>query len=332
MNEEERRQEILKAEATIQQLAKEMAHASGVASQAGAARVALDAARLDVIKSVDELNEAISTQKTTNTEAMAALNQAKKSLEDAISTLTDVGVHIDRIEIHINEAVNEARATAKIVESIPNRLSTALSQELSQADKSIEKRHTALMQISENNSNKLKDISQSIDDNHKNVSATLNNKISQIETDINEGVNEIRATAKMIESTPNRLSAALSRELSQADKSIVQRHTALMQILENDSNNLQEISQSIDSNHRNISGALDSKFSQVDTAIEEKHSASMQVLENNSNELKDISKSIDSNHRNISELLNSLTRWWVISAALTLLGVWISAIILLIRG
>jgi DNA repair exonuclease SbcCD ATPase subunit len=249
MNEEERRQEILKAEATIQQLANEMARASGVASQAEAARVALDAARLDVIKSVDELNEVISTQKTTNTEAMAALNQAKKSLEDAISTLTDVGVHIDRIETHINEAVNEIRATAKIVGLIPNRLSAALSRELSQADKSIEERHTALMQVSENNSNKLKEISQSIDDNH-----------------------------------------------------------------------------------RNISGVLDSKFSQIDTASEEKHSASMQVLENNSNKLKEISQSIDDNHRNISKLLDSLTRWGVVFAALTLLGVWISAIILLFRG
>ena len=249
MNEEERRQEILKAEETIQQLAKEMARASGVSSQAEAARVALDAARLDIIKSVNELNEVISTQKTTNTEAMAALDQAKKSLEDAISILTDVGVHIDRIETNINEAVNEIRATAKIVES-----------------------------------------------------------------------------------TPNRLSAALSRELSQADKSIVQRHTALMQVSENNSNSLKEISQSIDSNHKNISGVLDSKFSQIDTAIEEKHSDSMQILENNSNSLKEISQSIDSNHKNISELLNSLTRWWVIFAALTLLGVWISAIILLIRG
>jgi hypothetical protein len=249
MNEEERRQEILKAEATIQQLAKEMAHAAGVASQAEAARIALDAARLDVIKSVDELNEAISTQKTTNTEAMTVLNQAKKSLEDAISTLADVGVNIDRIETHITAAVNEVRATAKIVES-----------------------------------------------------------------------------------TPSKLSAVLSRELSQADKSIVKRHTALMQVSENNSNNLKEISQSIDSNHKNISGVLDSKFSNIETAIEEKHSTSMQILENNSNNLKEISQSIDSNHKNISELLNSLTRWWVISAALTLLGVWICAIILLIRG
>ena len=181
MNEEERRQEILIAEETIQLLAKEMARASGAASQAEAAHVALDAARLDVIKSVDKLNEVISTQKTTNTEAMAALNQGKKSLEDAISTLTDVGVHIDRIETHINEAVNEIRTTAKIVESIPNRLSAALSRELSQADKSIEERHTALMQVLENNSNTLKEISQSIDDDHRNISAILNNKISQID-------------------------------------------------------------------------------------------------------------------------------------------------------
>ena len=78
MDEEERRQKILIAEETIQLLAKEMARASGAASQAEAADVALDAARLDVIKSVDELNEVISTQKTTNTEAMAALNQGKK--------------------------------------------------------------------------------------------------------------------------------------------------------------------------------------------------------------------------------------------------------------
>ena len=174
MNEEERRQEILIAEETIQLLAKEMARASGVASQAEAARVALDAARLDVIKSVDELNEVISTQKTTNTEAMAALNQAKKSLEYAISTLTDVGVHIDRIETHINGAVNEIRATAKIVESIPNRLSAALSRELSQADKVIEEKHSASMQVLENNSNTLKEISQSIEDTHKNISKLLN--------------------------------------------------------------------------------------------------------------------------------------------------------------
>jgi len=249
MNEDERRQEILKAEETIHQLAKEMARASGVASQAEAARIALDAARLDVIKSVDELNGVVSTQKTTNTEAMAALNQAKKSLEDAISALTDVGVHIDKIEAHINEAVNEIRATAKIVESTPNRLSAALSNELSQADKLTEERHTALIQVSKNNSNKLKEISQSIDDNHK-----------------------------------------------------------------------------------NISGVLDSKFSQIDGALEEKHSASTQILGNSSNKLEEISQSIDDNHKNVYKLLNSLTRWGLIFATLTLLGVWISAIILLIRG
>lgn len=248
VDEQERRQEILKAEEAIRQLAGEMARSSGVASQAEAARVALDAARSDVIKSVDELNEAISTQKTTNTEATAALNQAKKSLEDAISTLTEVGVHIDRIETHINEAVNEIRATAKIVESAPNRLSAALSRELSQADKSIEERHTALIQVSKNNSNKLEEISQSIDDNHK-----------------------------------------------------------------------------------NISGVLDSKFLQIDSALEEKHSASMQILGNNSNKLEEISQSVDDNHKNIYELLNSLTRWGIIFAALTLLGVWISAIILLLK-
>ena len=163
MNEEERRQEILKAEAIIQQLAKEMASASGAASQAEAARVALDAARLDVIKSVNELNEVISTQKVINAETILALNQAKKSLEDAISTLSDIDIHVDRIMTHINEVVNEVRVAAKIVETIPNTLSTALSRELAQADKSIEKRHIALMQVSENNSNKLKDISQSID-------------------------------------------------------------------------------------------------------------------------------------------------------------------------
>ena len=95
-------------------------------------------------------------------------------MEDAISTLTDVGVHIDRIETHINEAVNEIRTTAKIVESIPNRLSAALSRELSQADKSIEKKHSASMQVLENNSNTLKEISQSIDDDHRNISKLLN--------------------------------------------------------------------------------------------------------------------------------------------------------------
>ncbi len=249
MNEGERRQEILKAEETIRQLAKEMAHASGVASQAEHARVSLDAARSNVIESVNELNEVISTQKTTNEEVIAALSQAKKSLEDTISTLTDVSLHVDRIETHINEAVNDIRATAKIVES-----------------------------------------------------------------------------------TPDRLSVALSRELSQADKSIEERHTASMQILESNSNKLVEISQSIDANHTNISGDLANKFLQIDTVIEEKHSASMQILENNSNKLKESFQSIDNANRNISELLNSLNRWGVIFAALTLLGVWISAIILLIRG
>jgi DNA repair exonuclease SbcCD ATPase subunit len=288
MNEEERRQEILKAEETIHHLAKEMARASGMASQAEAARVALDAVRLDIIKSVDELNGVISTQKTTNADAMAAMNQAKKSLEDATSTLTDVDVHIDKIETHINEAVNEIRATAKIVESTPTRLSAALSRELSQADKSIEKRHAALMRVSENSSNKLEEISQSIGDNHKNISGVLDRKFSEIDSNLEE------------------------------------KHSASMQILENNSNKLKEISQSIDENHKNISASLNNKISQIDKASGERHSALAQSLDGKSKIVTDA--------LNIQNLqLASLKSWGIVLAAFGLLGIWISAIILLLK-
>lgn len=278
MSEEERRQDILKAEESIRLLAKEMAHASDVSSQAEAARKSLDAARSDVAKSVHELNEAISTQKATNTEAMVALDQAKRTLENAISSLADVGVHIDRIEIHINEAVTEIRATAKIIEFAPKRLSAALSRELSQADKSLEEKHVALV--------------LAIEDKSKTFAEALNSQ---------------------------------DNKLSQIDSALEEKQSASMQILENNSNKLKEISQSIDDTHKNISNSLDTKFLSADRAGEQRHVALMQAIESKS---KTFAETLNSQNIKIV----SLARWGIIFAALALIGIWISAIILLIRS
>ena len=241
MNEEERRQEILKAEESIRQLAAEMARASGAASQADAAREKLDEARSAVTNAVKNLQELTANQKVASIEATESLSLAKKSLEDAISALTDVGLRIDKIENHIAETADE-----------------------------------------------------------------------------------IKSMAKIIESSPAELAATLSRELSRADKIATEKHAASMQALEENSKEIQEISQSMDENHKTISETLNARFALADKTSKEQHNASLLALE-------DKSKIVVESINNQSSRLSSLMRWGIVFAALGLLGIWITATILLLK-
>lgn len=360
MNEQERRQEILKAEEAIRQLAAEMARATSAASQADAAREKLEEAKIAVIKTVGDLQEAIITQKSINSKATDNLNQAKKSLEDAISALADASMHIDRIETHIIVAVNEIKAATKIVESSPVRLSTALSKELSQANKTAEERHKTSMQVLKDNSVNLKNILMLLENNHKEISESLVDQISQVDKkmglrynaemqalesnstkiqgislSIEEGRN---TTIKALERDSNKLqeitnsldknqksiSNLLVSQISEINKQTEAGYNAAMHALGDNSNKLQEISQSIEDNHKKIVNSIRSELSRIDKTSEERHNAYMQTLENKS---KAIIETL--NHQ--SSQISSFNHWSVIFAALGLLGIWISAILLLFR-
>jgi len=56
-------------------------------------------------------------------------------------------------------------------------ISGVLDSKFSQIDSALDEKHSASIQILRNNSNKLKEISQSIDDNHKNIFELLNSLI-----------------------------------------------------------------------------------------------------------------------------------------------------------
>jgi DNA repair ATPase RecN len=175
MDEEERKRLILNAENGILQLHDKMGDASKAASQSEAARERLDDARLSVINAVNDLNEVTSDQKIINREATEALGKAKKSLEDATSALMDVSVHIERIETHITEAVDEIKTTTKIVEASPARISEALSRELSQADERNEERYNETTEALKRNSDGLQSIAQVIEANRGKLFECLTN-------------------------------------------------------------------------------------------------------------------------------------------------------------
>jgi predicted translin family RNA/ssDNA-binding protein len=87
MNEEERRQEILKAEEAIRRLASEMAHASESAAQAEEARQGLEEASTAVNEAKEAVHKAARVVAAYSAKSHAALTTATDILQEAVQAV-----------------------------------------------------------------------------------------------------------------------------------------------------------------------------------------------------------------------------------------------------
>jgi ABC-type transporter Mla subunit MlaD len=130
-------------------------------------------------------------------------------------------------------------------------------------------------------------------------------KISGIETHIIKAISEMKAASDNIESSQAKLSSTISRELSQADRRIEERHSVVKDILENHSESLQQLGQTINDNSNKLSESLSNEFSKADKQAEDRHNESMQTIQDNSNKLQSVAKSIEDNSNKLSESLSN---------------------------
>ncbi len=118
MNEEERRMEILKAEAAISELAERMARACIVTTQAENAKNVL----LDAVRSIDELSfkfqESFESGKRTFDEESKSLIQAQKSLDLGAKDFQKAQERLEKItEIFENRMEEKSREFNELLEA-----------------------------------------------------------------------------------------------------------------------------------------------------------------------------------------------------------------------
>jgi len=243
MLEEKRRQEILMAEEAIRHLGKEMARASGMADQAEAASEKLEKANAAVNSAVKDLQKMVETQRNISNESQEFLRQAKVSLNIAQKTLSDAEEHINKVEANIFGAIKEIREASKTIQII-----------FSEQGKQANLRYNALMQISQDNSNKLHDIAQSIRDSN------------------------------------NKLSSSLSNGFSEVGKQANIRQTASMQILQSNTDIMQSAVKTIEDSNNKLSSSLSNGFSEVEKQADIRYNASSKTVEDNLKKLNDISE------------------------------------------
>jgi len=121
MTEEQRRQEILKAEEAIRGLALEMANASATAAQAEAARRELDEANAAVRESIKMLDRCQEAIRTVADEATEVLSEANARLNETAGSLTS---SLNRTEATAEAIMVTQKKTLEVVERQLSRLNS----------------------------------------------------------------------------------------------------------------------------------------------------------------------------------------------------------------
>ena len=178
MNEEERRLEILKAEAAIRELAQRMAEAGERTKQADMARSTLESA----LRSIKELNldlqAFLESEKQATKEKSESLKQASESLGLGAEEIQKAEKRLEEKADHLETSMDER--SQEFQESISGKLSN-LSQDISAAQEQLSAKADHL----ETSINESQELQKSVDGKLCNLSQDINTAQESVDSKLN---------------------------------------------------------------------------------------------------------------------------------------------------
>lgn len=178
MNEEERRLEILKAEAAIRELAQRMAEAGERTKQADMARSTLESA----LRSIKELNldlqAFLESEKQATKEKSESLKQASESLGLGAEEIQKAEKRLEEKADHLETSMDER--SQELQESVSGKLSI-LSQDINAAQEQLSAKADHL----ETSINESQELQKSVDGKLCNLSQDINTAQESVDSKLN---------------------------------------------------------------------------------------------------------------------------------------------------
>ena len=221
MNEEERRLEILKAEAAIRELAQRMAEAGERTKQADMARSTLESA----LRSIKELNldlqAFLESEKQATKEKSESLKQASESLGLGAEEIQKAEKRLEEKADHLETSMNER--SQELQESVSGKLSI-LSQDINAAQEQLSAKADHL----ETSINESQELQKSVDGKLSILSQDLNAAQEQLSAKADHLETSINESQELQKSVDGKL-CNLSQDINTAQESVDSKLNILLQ-------------------------------------------------------------------------------------------------------